>query len=155
MFDKRTSWVQIYDKDAFTVYTYTVHTKLFVHCLPLWPLYKFSFFSKEMRVSRQSLTRFTFFCKSSDWIQSNFNYKYVLCQQKLNLIYSNVIICFILTPFLTLLSQTLLPSPLKLQNFTTPSESLMSMCGVFVQIWHLFPIHDRKYRIEIIFFVFN
>ena len=40
-------------------------------------------------------------------------------------IYSNVIICFMLTPFLTLLSQPFLPSPLKLQNFTTPNESLI------------------------------
>ena len=47
------------------------------------------------------------------------NYKYIICQQKLNSIYSNVIICFILTPFLTL------PSPLNLQNFTTPNRSLM------------------------------
>ena len=53
----------------------------------------------------------------------------IICQQKLNSIYSNVIICFILTPFLTLPSQPVLPSPpLKLQNFTTPNESLMSVC---------------------------
>ena len=54
----------------------------------------------------------------------NFNYKYTLCQQKFNSIYSNVIICFILTPFLTLPSQPLLPSPLKLQNFTTQMNHL-------------------------------
>ena len=45
--------------------------------------------------------------------------KHIICQQKLNSIYSNVITCFILTPYLTLPSQPLLPSPLKLQNFTT------------------------------------
>ena len=37
---------------------------------------------------------------------------------------------FILTPFLSLSSQPLLPSPLKLQNFTSPNEPLMSMCSV-------------------------
>ena len=45
----------------------------------------------------------------------------ILCQHKLNSIKSNVIMCFILTPFLSLPSQPLLPSPLKLQNFTTPN----------------------------------
>ena len=40
--------------------------------------------------------------------------------QKLNLIDSNVIICFFVTPFLTPSSKPLLTSPLKLQNFTTP-----------------------------------
>ena len=54
---------------------------------------------------------------------------------KLNSIYSNVFICFILTPFLTLPSQPVLPSPLKLQNFTTPNDSLMGY---------------RKYRLKII-----
>ena len=63
------------------------------------------------------------------------NYKYIICQQKLHSIYSNVIIWFILTPFLTLPFQPLLPSPLKLQNFTTPKGSLISVC---LQIWHLF-----------------
>ena len=62
------------------------------------------------------------------------NYKYIICQQKLHSIYSNVIIWFILTPFLTQPSQPILPS-LKLQNFTTPNETLLSMC---LQIWHLF-----------------
>ena len=52
------------------------------------------------------------------------NYKYIICQLKLNLIDSNVIICFILTSFLTL------PSPLKVQNFRTPNKSLMSVCCV-------------------------
>ena len=75
--------------------------------------------------------------------QSNFNYKYIICQQKLNSIYSNVIICFILTPFLTLPTQPLLPSPLKLQNFTIPNESLMS---ALVQFWHLFHVRYRKYK---------
>ena len=55
---------------------------------------------------------------------------------KLNLIYSNVIICFILTPFLTLPSQPLLPSPLKLQNFTTPNETLMSVCVDLASLSH-------------------
>ena len=50
-------------------------------------------------------------------IQSNFNYKYIIiiCLKKLNLIDSNVIICVILTPFHNPISQSLLPSPLKLQ----------------------------------------
>ena len=56
----------------------------------------------------------------------------ILSQQKLNSIYSNVIIYFILTPFLTLPSQPILPSPLKLENFTTPNESLMSVCCMCV-----------------------
>ena len=50
---------------------------------------------------------------------------------KFNLNYT-VIICFILTPFLTLRSQPLLPSPLKLQKFTTRNESLMNVCCVCV-----------------------
>ena len=62
--------------------------------------------------------------------QSNFNYKYIICQQKINSIYSNVIICFT--------SQPLLPYPLNLQKFTTPNESLMSVCCVSMQIWNLF-----------------
>ena len=49
----------------------------------------------------------------------------------------------------------LLPSPLKLQNFTTPNESLMNVCCVCVYIWHLFHIRDRRYRFEINFCVFN
>ena len=85
--------------------------------------------------------------------QSNFIYKYNIC--KLNSIYSNVIICFILTPFLILPSKPILPSPLKLQNFKTPNESLISVCCVCVQIWHVFHIRDRKYIIEINFCVFN
>ena len=44
--------------------------------------------------------------------------------------FSNVIICFILTPFLTLPSQPLLHTPLNLQKFTTPNGSLMSVCCV-------------------------
>ena len=87
-------------------------------------------------------------------VQSNFNYKHIICQQKLNSIYSNVIICFILTPFLTLPSQPFLPSPLNL-NFVTPNESLMSVCCVCVQIWPLFHICDRSYRIKINLCVFN
>ena len=64
---------------------------------------------------------------------------------KLNSIYSNGIICFILTPLLTIPSQPLLPSPLKLKKIITQNESLMS---VGVQIWHLFYIRYRKYVIE-------
>ena len=48
--------------------------------------------------------------------------------KKLNSIYSNVIICFILTLFYSIPFQPLLPSPLKLQKFTTPNGSLMSVC---------------------------
>ena len=55
-------------------------------------------------------------------------YKYIICQQ--NSIFSKVIICFMLDPFLTLPSQPLLSSPRKLQNFTTQNESLMSVCCV-------------------------
>ena len=47
---------------------------------------------------------------------------------KLNSIYSKVIICFILTPFLTLPSQPLLLSPLELKKFITQNESL-NECG--------------------------
>ena len=83
------------------------------------------------------------------------NYKYIICQQKLNKIYSYLIICFILTPFSTLPYQPLLPSPLKLHNFTTPNETLMSVWFVCVQIWHLFHICDRKDCIKINFWVFN
>ena len=60
------------------------------------------------------------------------NYKYITCQQKLNSINTNVIICFILTPFLTLPSQPLLPSPLKLHNFKALNEPLMSVYCVCV-----------------------
>ena len=35
----------------------------------------------------------------------------------------------------------LLPSPLKLQNFTTPNECVLCVC---VKIWYLFHIHDSK-----------
>ena len=38
---------------------------------------------------------------------------------------------------------------LKLQNFTTPNGSLLSVCYVCMQIWHIFHIRDRRYRIEI------
>ena len=82
-------------------------------------------------------------------------WSHIICQQKLNSIYSNVIICFILTTILTLPSQPLLPFSIKLQNFTTPKEALMSVRCVYVQIWHLFHIRDRKYRIKINFRVFN
>ena len=58
------------------------------------------------------------------------NCKLEVSQQKRNLILSSLIICFILTPFLSLPSQPLLPSPLKLHNFTTPTESLMRACCV-------------------------
>ena len=71
------------------------------------------------------------------------NYKYIVCQQKLNSMKSTVIICFILTPFL---SQ---PSTLKLQNFTTPNEC------VCVMIWRVFHICDKKYRFKISLCVFN
>ena len=83
------------------------------------------------------------------------NYKYFICEQKFNSINSNVIICFVLTPFLLLPSQTLLPSPFKLHNFTNPNGSLMSVCCVCVHILHLFHIRDIRYRIEISFCVFN
>ena len=65
-----------------------------------------------------------------NWLTSLacFYYKYIICQQKLNSIYSNVIICFILTPFLTPTYQSFLPSPVKLQNFITPNGPLMSVC---------------------------
>ena len=43
-----------------------------------------------------------------------------------------IFICFILTPSLSLPFQPLLTSPLKLQNFTTPNEPLMSACCVCV-----------------------
>ena len=69
--------------------------------------------------------------------QSKFNYKYIICQKKLNLIYSNVIICFILTPFLTLPFQPFLLFPLKLQNFTTPKKSLMSVCADLASLSHM------------------
>ena len=72
---------------------------------------------------------------SSDWFKIILNYKYIICQQILNLIYSNVIICFILIPFLTLPFQPFLPFPLKLQNIKTPNETLMSVCCVCV--WRL------------------
>ena len=75
--------------------------------------------------------------------QSHCKLQYILCHQKLNSIYSNVVICLTL------------PSPLRLQNFTTPNGSQMSVCCVCVQIWHLFHIRDRRYRIEINFCVFN
>ena len=61
--------------------------------------------------------------------QRNFN-----CLKKLNSIDSNVIICFFLTPYYDPTSQTLLPSPLNLQYFTTPNKSLMSVCCVCVEI---------------------
>ena len=59
------------------------------------------------------------------------NYNYILGYQKLNSIFSNVIICFILTLFLTLSSQPLLPSLFKLKKFTTPNESQMSVFCVW------------------------
>ena len=43
---------------------------------------------------------------------------------------------FILTPFLTLPSQPLLPSPLKLHKFTTPKGSLMSVCSDLASLPH-------------------
>ena len=63
------------------------------------------------------------------------NYEYIICQQKLNLIYCNVIICYILTPFLTLTSQPLLPSSLKLQNFTftTPNVYRFGISFTYVK----------------------
>ena len=54
----------------------------------------------------------------------------ILYLKKTNSIYSNEIICFILTKFLNLPSQPLLPSSLKLQNLTTENESLISLCCV-------------------------
>ena len=69
-------------------------------------------------------------------MQSNFIYKYVICQQKLNSIFSNVILCLILTPFLTLPSKLHLPSPLKLQNLTAQNESLMSVCADLASLSH-------------------
>ena len=53
---------------------------------------------------------------------------------KLNLIYCNHMFFFNLTPFLTLRSQPLVPSPLKVQNFTTPNESLMNVSCVCVDL---------------------
>ena len=80
-------------------------------------------------------------------IQSKFNYKYIICQQKLNSIYSNVIICFILTPFLTLPSQPVLSFPLKLQNFTTLIESLMSACGGRFGIFLTYVIESMELKL--------
>ena len=48
-----------------------------------------------------------------------------------------LIICFILTPFLSLPSQPLQPSPLKLQNFTTQKIPLMSACCVCLDLTSL------------------
>ena len=78
-------------------------------------------------------------CTNKAYDQSNFDYKYIICKQKLNSVYFNVII---LTLFLNLPLQPLLPSPLKLHNFTTPNESPMSVCCVCVQIWHPFHVRD-------------
>ena len=70
-------------------------------------------------------------CQHCD--QSNFIQKYIMSTKtKFNLF--NVIISSILTPFLTLLSQPILPSPLRLQNFKTPNESLMSVCCMCVDL---------------------
>ena len=38
-------------------------------------------------------------------------------------------------------------------KFITPNGSLMSVCCVYVQIWPLFYIRDKRYRIEINFCV--
>ena len=56
----------------------------------------------------------------------------ILYVNKINSIYPNIIICFIQTPFLTLSSQPFIRSPLKLQNFTTPNKSQLSVCCVCV-----------------------
>ena len=52
-----------------------------------------------------------------------FTHLFLELQAQSNSIKSNVILFFILTPFLTL------PSPLKVQNFTTLNETLMSLCA--------------------------
>ena len=65
-------------------------------------------------------------------------------ETKNNSIYSNVIIFFILTPFLTLPSQPLLPSPLNLQNFATPNESLMCMCRFGLSITYVIEVIESK-----------
>ena len=48
----------------------------------------------------------------------------------------DIIIYFILTPFLSLPSKPLLHSPHKLQNFTTPNEPLMSACVDLASLSH-------------------
>ena len=64
------------------------------------------------------------FCK----YQSNFNYKYIICKKKLNSCNPNVIMWFIFTPYLNSTSQSLLPFSRKLEYFSTPNESLLSVC---------------------------
>ena len=60
---------------------------------------------------------------------------------KLNSIYSNEII---LTPFLTLPSQPLLPFPLKQQNFTPKKESLMSVCRFGISFIYVIESNESK-----------
>ena len=94
------------------------------------------------------------YCVQCTQSQSNFNYKYLYyMQKKKNSIYSNVIICFILSPFLTLPFQ---PLYLPLFSYRTlqPQMNHLWVC-VCVQIWHFFYVSDRKYRFEINFCVFN
>ena len=86
-------------------------------------------------------------------IQSYFNYKYIICQQKLNSIYSNVIISFILTPFLILASQPLIPFPIKLQNFTTPNELLMSVCVCRFGISFIYIIESIESKLFSVFLI--
>ena len=88
--------------------------------------------------------------KLSNLINLNIFKVILYVNKKLSSIYSNVITCFILTPFLTLPSQPLLPSPLKLQNFTTPNEPLMSVCCV--QIWHIFHVHVESIASKLFFY---
>ena len=76
---------------------------------------------------------------------------YMSTKNEFTLIYC-LIICFILTPFLSLHSQLILPSLLKLQSQMIPNECGLCVCG---KILHLFHIRDRKYRFKINFYVFN
>ena len=50
---------------------------------------------------------------------------HIICQQKLNSIQSNVVICFLLTTFLSL------------QNFTTPNEPLVCVCVDLAYLSHM------------------
>ena len=68
--------------------------------------------------------------------QSNCKLQVYYMSPKQNLINSNVNICFILTPFLILPSQPLLPPPLKLQNFTTQNGSLICVCADLASLSH-------------------
>ena len=86
---------------------------------PQWPLGKGRVLSGLLEWNRYFWLRFIFVCQKSlkrtfrtGFEKGNFIYNYIIWQQKLNSIYSNVIRCFILTPFLNLPYQPHLPSPL-------------------------------------------